>query len=72
MRDAKRIPAVLGELEDMWKRVPDLRFGQFLINVFGGDFYWIEDAELIRKVREFYASTKVAKSKKSSRAGKKV
>lgn len=73
-RDAKWIAAVVGELERVWRRVPELRLGQLLINVFGMDFYYVEDAELIERIREFYryAYPKMAKSQKSPRRGSKA
>jgi len=33
MRDEKRIKRILKIIEDKWKNVPDLRFGQLLINL---------------------------------------
>lgn len=72
-RDAKWMAAVVGELEAAWKRTPDLRFGQLLINVFGMDFYYVEDAELVERVREYVnAYPKVAKSQKPSSRGSKA
>jgi len=32
MRDPERIPRILDQLQELWERVPDQRFGQFLIN----------------------------------------
>jgi len=33
MRDKKRIKRILKELERIWNDVPDMRFGQLLINL---------------------------------------
>jgi len=33
MRDKKRIKRILKELERVWNDVPDMRFGQLLINL---------------------------------------
>ena len=32
MRDSKRIPIILKEVEKLWLKYPDLRFGQLLEN----------------------------------------
>ena len=33
MRDRKRIKRILKRLEELWNTVPDMRFGQLLINL---------------------------------------
>lgn len=45
MRDPKRIPIILGELQKFWESNPDWRFGQIMFNLFGsGDHFHIPDA----------------------------
>lgn len=48
MRDQKRIPKVLAEVEEIWEKYPDQRLGQLLCNIgrsFGYDepFYMEDD-----------------------------
>ena len=48
MRDINRIDPLLAKLGEVWKQNPDLRFGQFIINLFNdlGKAPWIvEDDE---------------------------
>jgi len=33
MRDPRRIPRILEKIEKLWSDMPDLRFGQLLINL---------------------------------------
>lgn len=55
MRDINRIDKVLNELGDIWKKFPDLRLGQLLLNVLQDPaLYYIEDSELIEYLRKFY------------------
>jgi hypothetical protein len=55
MRNPDRIPVILGHLEQLWERYPDLRLGQLILNVFGRtDFYAIEDEELISRMYACY------------------
>jgi hypothetical protein len=44
------------ELETLWKKYPELRFGQFLMNCYinGTDLYYMEDETLIKKLHEVY------------------
>lgn len=45
-RDPQRIHPLLLKLEEAWKASPDLRFGQFITNLFqtcGRDPFYIED-----------------------------
>lgn len=52
MRDPKRIPKVLKEIERLWKKYPDLRLGQLLINA---DIdYWMEEDDLLERLRFAY------------------
>jgi len=46
MRDVKRIKPFLEEVEKLWEKHQDLRFGQMMYNLmaeFGDPFYWEED-----------------------------
>ena len=53
MRDPKRIPKVLAELQKLWEQYPDLRLGQLLVNLpFDGDPFFIEDDEMIKFLQE--------------------
>lgn len=51
MRDPNRIPIILKQLEKEWKRVPDWRLGQLIVNAVGNDPFYVEDAELIEKIK---------------------
>lgn len=56
MRDPNRIKLFLLELEKIWKKYPDLRFGQFITNVFSKleiDPFFIEDEILIQEIKNF-------------------
>lgn len=58
MRDINRIDNILKELGNIWKEVPDLRLGQLLLNVARDpELYYIEDKELVDKLRMVYAPT---------------
>ena len=37
MRDPERIKKVLAEIEKIWEKYPDLRFGQLIGGIFGID-----------------------------------
>jgi len=55
MRNPKRIPKVLKEIEKIWKKKPYLRLMQLIVNVFGEEnLYYLEEDELIRNLRRFY------------------
>lgn len=55
MRCKYRIDATLNELQDIWMEVPDMRLGQLLLNVINDpELYYIEDEELIARLKEFY------------------
>lgn len=56
MRDKKRIRAFCNRLAEAWEHCPDLRFGQFMMNVFGRmgkDPFFPEDDEMIRCIERF-------------------
>lgn len=55
MRDKKRIRAFCNRLANAWEHCPDLRFGQFMMNVFGRmrrDPFFPEDDEMIRYIEQ--------------------
>lgn len=54
MRDPDRIPVILGQIEQLWERYPDLRLGQLILNIFRDDFYHVEDEELVRRLYDGY------------------
>ena len=59
MRDPKRIDKFCNQLADIWKKVPDWRFGQLMYNFIcetGDPFYWEED-ECLEKLRKFAGET---------------
>lgn len=50
MRDPARIPRLLALVERIWRRYPDLRLGQIIVNAlpdrFENDPFFIEDSDL--------------------------
>ena len=55
MRDPKRIPKILKEIEKIWVTQPDLRLGQLLGNCFGETgLYYVEDEKLFKVLKEAY------------------
>lgn len=61
MRDPSRIDGMLREIGWHWKRMPDLRLGQLLINAYDvnatipdHDIYNVEDDALLEMVREMH------------------
>lgn len=61
MRDINRIDKVLEEINEVWKRYPDLRFTQLIVNVMsakGSDLYYMEDERFIKILKEFYGENK--------------
>lgn len=58
MRDINRIDSILKELGEIWKEYPDLRLGQLILNVLQDPvLYYIEDEDLILRLKEIYAPT---------------
>jgi len=56
VRDPNRIMPFLGEIERVWRKVPDWRFGQFINNWLGGlerDPFYFEDNELLEELKRF-------------------
>lgn len=61
MRDPDRIQKFCDELADIWRNVPDWRFGQLLSNVLGDwqgrtnrDIFFPEDDDMIQIFRDYF------------------
>ena len=52
VRNPDRIPEVLDAVEERWRESPDLRLGQLLWSIAGGDPFGMEDNELMRRLDE--------------------
>ena len=56
-RDEKRIKPFLKELEKCWRKVPDWRFGQLMINFLGQwprDPFFYEADEMIKEMNKYF------------------
>jgi hypothetical protein len=59
MRDPERIDKILKEISRIWKKYPDLRFGQLLENIFGCErndnrcIFHIEDDIILVRLENF-------------------
>lgn len=61
MRDIKRIKPFLEEIEKLWEKVPDWRFGQLIVNVLGTckkDPFFYEEDEMLELWKEFFKEHK--------------
>ena len=60
MRDINRIDKFCNELAEVWKKVPDWRFGQFVNNVLGQmqsegrDIFFPEEDEMMEYIRNYF------------------
>lgn len=56
MRDPERIDEVLTKIRLIWKRFPDLRLMQLLLNVIPNSSiaYFVEDEDLTKALLKFY------------------
>ena len=55
MRAEYRIRVILDALRQVWEKLPNLTFGQFLYNVATDPaLYYIEDGELLASVIDYY------------------
>lgn len=59
MRDINRIDLICNELAELWKKHPDIRFGQFLSAILGEvmytsgrDPFYLEDENFMNMVKE--------------------
>lgn len=58
-RDINRIDETLSVINSIWKRYPDLRLGQLLLNAVPEEkLYNVEEAELLRALEHNYSSSK--------------
>lgn len=58
MRNPDRIPVFCEKLCELWKKVPDWRFGQLMVNLFDTvkkDPFFIEDKELMEHFEKVFA-----------------
>ena len=53
MRDVNRIPDFLKTVEEVWRKYPDMRFGQLVVNVLGVDPFYVEDEESKQMFKKF-------------------
>lgn len=60
MRDPNRIQEFCNRLANIWRNVPDWRFGQLIINMFdrvdSDPFYW-EDDRMINYIEGYFEKT---------------
>lgn len=57
MRDINRIDPFLKKLGEYWKKVPDWRFGQLMVNFLGQldrDPFFPEEDEMLEKLDEYF------------------
>jgi uncharacterized protein YihD (DUF1040 family) len=55
MRDINRIDRILAKLGEVWKKYPQLRLGQLILNVINDPtLYYVEDQDLIDSIIDYY------------------
>lgn len=57
MRDKNRIKPFMEEITKCWEEVPDWRFGQLMLNVFGTsdiDPFFLEEDEMLKCFKKFF------------------
>jgi uncharacterized protein YihD (DUF1040 family) len=55
MRDINRIDRILAKLGEVWKKYPQLRLGQLILNVINEPtLYYMEDQDLIDSIIDYY------------------
>lgn len=61
MRDPNRIDDFCEVIKEQWHKIPDWRFGQFMLNFLGTlqlntkrDPFFIEDDEMKEKLQDFF------------------
>ena len=63
MRDPNRIDVFCARLKQIWRHVPDWRFGQLMWNVItecqaqGKDAFYMEDEEMLKLIHSYIAKT---------------
>lgn len=70
MRDPNRIPSILTKIEAVWKRHPDMRLGQLLVNLLDPSpnrLFYVEDDVLAKRLADFI-ETGVWPTRKQSNA----
>lgn len=58
MRSPERIDKFCNELAEVWKKVPDWRFGQLMVNVLNSlprDPFFYEEDEMIEEFKNYFA-----------------
>ena len=57
-RNPERISSILAELENTWKRYPDLRLGQLIMDIIPDDNlrFYIEDDKMLGAIKAFGCS----------------
>lgn len=55
MRDINRIDPFLEKIGELWKRVPDWRFGQLMFNFLSeyGDPFYLSEDEFLKKLDKY-------------------
>lgn len=61
MRDPNRIDKFCDELKTIWHKVPDWRFGQFIVNMdqiihihYDKDMFYIEDDDMLEIMKDYF------------------
>ena len=59
-RDPQRINPTLNIIRNIWYKFPELRLGQLLTNITpaGKDLFYLEDDELIERLKEYEKSAR--------------
>jgi hypothetical protein len=59
MRDINRIDPFLKEVGKIWKKNPDLRFGQMMENFRRdyGDLFFLEEEDFLKNLKEYMERT---------------
>ena len=56
MRDPNRIDKMVEQLRTLWKKNPDMRLGQLIINLnhikYGADVFYVEDENMETRLKE--------------------
>jgi hypothetical protein len=67
MRDKQRIQTVIGALQECWECMPDLRFGQMIMNIVlshkgnenTSSYLWnMEEQEWLKAIQSFHENNK--------------